>query len=59
MAVCNKDCNTCKQLNIRVDNLGYPWGYECLKYNDSVFLDKFKDTKEFPNYKNTKNIDKC
>ena len=33
--VCNKDCEKCKQLNIKVDDKGYPWG----------------DTKEFENYK--------
>jgi hypothetical protein len=49
--VCNKDCEKCKQLNIKVDDKGYPWGYECLKYGDSVFREHFQDTKEFKNYK--------
>ena len=49
--VCNKDCKKCKQLNIKVDDKGYPWGYECLKYGDSVFREHFQDTKEFENYK--------
>ena len=40
-----------KKLNIKVDNKGYPWGYECLKYGDSVFREHFQDTKEFENYK--------
>ena len=44
---CNKDCNKCKQLNIKVDDKGYPWGYECLKYGDSVLIKNFSDTKQF------------
>lgn len=44
---CNKDCNKCNRLNIKVDDKGYPWGYECLKYGDSVFKENFQDTKEF------------
>lgn len=50
MTKCNKDCAKCNHLNVRTDNLGYPWAYECLKYEDSVFYEKFKDTKEFPNF---------
>ena len=45
--ICNKDCNSCRQLNIKVDDKGYPWGYECLKYGDSVLQKEFSDTKEF------------
>lgn len=44
---CNKDCNTCKQLNGRIDDKGYPFGYECMKYGDSVFLEQFGDSKVF------------
>lgn len=44
---CNKDCTKCKYLSGRIDNKGYPFGYECLKYVDSVFREKFGDTKEF------------
>lgn len=50
MITCNRDCEKCKQLNIKVDKLGYPWGYECLKYGDSVFQEKFKNTKEFSDF---------
>lgn len=46
---CNKDCNKCKQLNVKTDDKGYPWGYECMKYGDSVFMDKFENTKTFKN----------
>lgn len=44
---CNKDCTQCKNLNTRVDDKGYPWGYECIKYEDSVLQENFKDTKTF------------
>lgn len=44
---CNKDCNTCKQLNNKTDDKGYPFGYECMKYGDSVFLEQFGDSKVF------------
>jgi hypothetical protein len=44
---CNHDCNKCKNLNVRVDDKGYPWGYECLKYSDYVLREQFRDTKEF------------
>ncbi len=47
MIQCNKDCNKCKYLNGRVDEKGYPYGYDCLKYGDSVFQSDFEDTKEF------------
>lgn len=47
MKVCNRNCKKCSRLNVKVDDKGYPWGYECLKYGDSVFENKFLDTKEF------------
>ena len=50
MISCNRDCTKCKKLNIKTDDKGYPWGYECLKYDDSVFREHFQDTKEFENY---------
>lgn len=34
---CNKNCKSCKHLNARADAKGYPYGYECMKYYDSVF----------------------
>jgi len=46
-AICNKDCDECSQLNIKTDKLGYPWSYECLKYDDSVLYNEFYNTKEF------------
>lgn len=44
---CNKDCENCKNLSANVDDKGYPWGYECMKYNNSVFMENFHDTKKF------------
>ena len=44
---CNRDCNKCKQLNGRTDGKGYLFGYECMKYGDSVFAEQFGDTKVF------------
>lgn len=46
---CNKDCTKCRYLNIKTDNKSYPWGYDCLKYGDSVFKKDFTNTKEFNN----------
>lgn len=47
MVKCNKNCKKCKQLNVRTDDKGYPYGYDCLKYGDSVFQYEFESTKEF------------
>lgn len=44
---CNKVCDKCKWLNGKTDYNGYPWGYECLKYGDSVFAKEFSNTKYF------------
>ena len=44
---CNRDCSKCKQLNGRTDDKGYLFGYECMKYGDSVFMEQFGDTKVF------------
>jgi hypothetical protein len=44
---CNRNCNNCTQLNTRVDNKDYPYGYDCLKYGDSVFENDFERTKQF------------
>jgi len=45
--ICNRDCTQCTQLNTKTDDNGRPWGYDCLKYDDSVFRNEFKNTKEF------------
>lgn len=44
---CNKDCNKCGYLNVRTDDKGYLFGYGCMKYGNSVFREKFRDTKVF------------
>lgn len=44
---CRRNCNMCKHLSGRTDDKGYPYGYECLKYGDSVFKEKFGYTKIF------------
>lgn len=58
MIYCNRDCNKCMKLNVKTDDKGYPWGYECLKYGDSVFQEKFRSTKEFPNFQDSHEIPK-
>lgn len=47
MVECNKDCSKCKQLNRRTDDKDYPFGYDCMKYGDSVFMEQFGNTKMF------------
>ena len=47
MKTCSKNCNDCKKLNTKTDKNGYPFGYECLKYGDTVFKKDFKSTKTF------------
>lgn len=44
---CNSDCSKCNQLNVKTDDKGYPWGYQCIKYGDSVFREEFQNTKTF------------
>lgn len=47
MEKCSRDCEKCRRLNTKVDAKGYPWGYDCLKYGDSVFKSEFKSTKNW------------
>ena len=48
MLVCNKDCHKCKKYaSIRVDDKGYPFDYECLKYNEYVSIQELSNTKYF------------
>lgn len=44
---CSKNCENCKYLSGRTDNKGYPFGYECMRYGDSVFKEQFKGVKVF------------
>lgn len=55
MILCHKNCNNCKQLNIRVDDKGYPFGYECMKYGDSVLESEFESTKTFSDFEENVN----
>lgn len=52
--VCNKDCSKCSSLNTKTDSKGYPWGYNCLKYGDSVLQEDFSNTKFFPIFENAR-----
>ena len=47
MVKCDKECDNCKELSTRVDDKGYPFGYECMKYDDSINKNDFHSTKEF------------
>lgn len=47
LVTCGKNCKNCRHLNVKIDNKGYPWGYDCLKYGDSVFEKDFTSTKSF------------
>lgn len=45
--ICNRDCEKCRSLNGRAEKNGQPWGYECLKYGDTVEKSQFQSTKTF------------
>lgn len=51
--VCNRDCSKCKYLKTKTDSKGYPWGYDCMKYGNSVLEKDFSNTKFFPIFENT------
>lgn len=51
---CNRNCNKCKNLNVRTDDKGNSYAYDCLKYEDSVFRSEFESTKEFKTEENNK-----
>lgn len=51
---CKKDCRKCSQLNVKTDDKGYPYGYDCLKHGDSVFEEQFTDEKVFGKVKGVK-----
>lgn len=54
MVTCNRNCKKCRYLSGRTDEKGYPFGYDCLKYQDSVFLEQFDKTKVFDAHQNAK-----
>ena len=45
--VCNRNCEKCRSLNGRAEKNGQPWGYECLKYGDTIEADQLHSTKTF------------
>lgn len=45
--VCGRDCEKCKSLNGRAEKNGQPWGYECMKYGDTIDKDQLHSTKTF------------
>ena len=45
---CNKDCRKCKKEgSAKTDGKGYPFGYECLKYNQAINLQDIDKEKVF------------
>lgn len=44
---CYKDCKNCGKASYRTDDKGYPFGIECLKYNDSLPLEHSNKPKSF------------
>lgn len=45
--VCNRNCRKCGYMNVRTDRKGYPFGFDCLKYGDSIFPQYMESTKTF------------
>lgn len=54
MVICNRNCKKCRHLSGRTDDKGYPFGYDCLRYQDSVFFEQFDKTKVFDLHQNAK-----
>lgn len=44
---CNRDCHKCRSASVRTDDKGYPFGIECLKYNDSLDIQMATKEKTF------------
>ena len=44
---CGKDCRECEQGSVRIDNKGYPFGYECLKYKEDIGIEEVTEEKIF------------
>lgn len=40
-------CEKCRSLNGRAEKNGQPWGYECMKYGDTVERSELHSTKTF------------
>lgn len=44
---CNRNCKTCRSLNVKTDTKSYPYAYECMKFDNSVLKKDFESTKYF------------
>lgn len=44
---CTRDCTKCSSASARTDAKGYPFGIECMKYNDCLDLQMAKKEKFF------------
>ena len=44
---CNRDCRKCRSASARTDDKGYPFGIECLKYNDCLDINMATKEKIF------------
>ena len=45
---CNKDCHKCRKYgSAKTDDKGYPFGYECLKYDEVIDLENVAKEKIF------------
>jgi hypothetical protein len=45
--VCNKNCRKCGKLNAKTDDKGYPWAWECLKFNERIPQERLERSKTF------------
>lgn len=44
---CNKNCRKCGKLNAKTDDKGYPWAWECLKFNERIPQERLEHSKTF------------
>ena len=51
---CNKDCGHCDKASYRCENLEYPFGYSCIKFDAFIDVTKAGLTKVFFNKENNK-----
>lgn len=47
IVTCNRNCEKCRSLNGRAEKNGQPWGYECMKYGNTVERSELHSTKTF------------
>ena len=51
---CNKDCSHCNHASYQCKNLGYPFGYSCIKFDAFIEVAKAGLTKVFFNKEKNK-----